>query len=173
MAHSYAPLPNPSPEHDATQRDREVEMQAAFDYSDDEDEADNASESHPLNPIPTSPNSTAPLPTHPQGAYDFENVDYDYPPPGSPPGPSAIALPNAYGNSNGLIPVFNPTENRGPNRMWLQRAAAAVLPSAVLNKLGLARRAPIGPIGGGTNNDGVFANVTAKPSAPVRVQDGA
>ena len=173
MAHRYAPLPNPSPGHDATQRDREVEMQAAFDYSDDEDEADNTSESRPLNPIPTSPNSTAPLPSHPPGAYDFENVDYDYPPPGSPPGPSAIALPNTYGNSNGLIPVFIPTENRGPNRMWFQRAAAAVLPSTVINRLGLARRVPTGPIGGGTSNDGVFANVTAKPSAPVRVEDGA
>ena len=88
-------------------------------------------------------------------------------------GPSAIALPNTYGNSNGLIPVFIPTENRGPNRMWFQRAAAAVLPSTVINRLGLARRVPTGPIGGGTSNDGVFANVTAKPSAPVRVEDGA
>lgn len=172
MAHRYAPLPNPGPEHNATQRDREVELQAAFDYSDDEDEAHNATESQPLNPTVTSPNSIPPFSTHAPGTYNFESADYDYPPPGSPPGPSAVALPNEYGNSNGLIPVFRSMDNHGPNRMWFQRAAAAVLSPTILNTFGLGRRIPSGPVGGGTNNDGVFANVTAKPSVPVRVQDG-
>jgi len=172
MAHRYTPLPNPGEDHQATQHQREVEMQAAFDYSDDEDEHHNASESRPLNPTPTSP-VPVPQPTaHVPGTYNFEAVDYDYPPPGSPPPPSAVALPNEYGNSNGLIPAFNSSQSLGPHRMWFQRAAAALLPSSVLTRFGLAPRLPSGPIGGGTNNDGVFANVTAKPTPPIRVQDG-
>ncbi|KAF8974442.1 hypothetical protein BDZ97DRAFT_1751242 [Flammula alnicola] len=172
MAHRYAPLPNPRADHRTTQHDREVEMQAAFDYSDDEDDEHNATESQPLNPVPTSPSSVQQPPAHVPGTYNFETVDYDYPPPGSPPRPSAVALPNEYGNSNGLIPSFNPPQNHGPHRMWLQRAASAVLPLSVLSRIGLAPQRPSGPIGGGTNNDGVFANVTAKPTPPVRVQNG-
>ncbi|KAJ3517985.1 hypothetical protein NLJ89_g152 [Agrocybe chaxingu] len=173
MAHRYAPVPNPGPDRRATQHDREVEMQAAFDYSDDEDDEHNASESQPLNPTPTS--AAAPVqapPARTPGLYNFETVDYDYPPPGSPPLPSATALPNDIGNSNGLVPSFSPSQNLGPRRMWFQRAAAAVLPASVLTKVGLAPRRLSGPVGGGTNNDGVFANVTAKPTPPVRVQDG-
>jgi hypothetical protein len=33
-------------------------------------------------------------------------------------------------------------------------------------------RVPPGVVGGGTGNDGVFANVTAKPSRPVTIQEG-
>ncbi|KDR83610.1 hypothetical protein GALMADRAFT_54847 [Galerina marginata CBS 339.88] len=171
MAHRYAPLPNPRPDHQATQLDREIEMQAAFDYSDDEDDERNASEAHPLNPTPSSPSNVQPPPAHVPGTYNFESVDYDYPPPGSPPRPTAVALPNDYGNSNGQIPAFNVPQNRGPHRMWFQRAAA-VLPSSILNRIGLAPQRRSGPVGGGTNNDGVFANVAAKPSPPVRLQDG-
>ncbi|KAF9476488.1 hypothetical protein BDN70DRAFT_897297 [Pholiota conissans] len=174
MAHRYTSLPNPASglQTTSTQHDREVEMQAAFDYSDDEDEEHNATETHPLNPISTSHSSTQTPPSVPAlGTYNFEAVDYDYPPPGSPPAPSATALPNEFGNSNGQIPDFRPVE-RGPHRMWFQRAVTAVLPSSVLSKIGLTPQRPTGPIGGGTNNDGVFANVTAKPTAPVRVQQG-
>lgn len=147
-------------------------MQAAFDYSDDEDDDHNVSESRPLNPTPTSPPQIPQPILHVPGTYNFEAVDYDYPPPGSPPQPSAVALPNEHGNSNGLVPAFNLPQSRGPHRMWFQRAAAAVLPSSVLTKIGLAPQRPSGPIGGGTNNDGVFANVTAKPTPPITVQDG-
>ncbi|KAF8165220.1 hypothetical protein B0H34DRAFT_648650 [Crassisporium funariophilum] len=171
MAHRYVPLPNPRLDRQTTQHDREVEMQAAFDYSDDEDDEHNSSEAQPLNPTPTSPVVLQPSAIVP-GSYNFEAVDYDYPPPGSPPPPSAIALPNEHGNSNGLVPTFNPPANRGPHRMWFQRAATAVLPSSVLSSIGLGSRRPPGPIGGGTNNDGVFANVSAKPTAPVTIQDG-
>jgi len=147
-------------------------MQAAFDYSDDEDEDDNISESRPLNPTSTSP-AQPPQPIgHVPGTYNFEAVDYDYPPPGSPPPPSAVALPNEYGNSNGFIPEFNLSQGRGPHRIWFQRAAVAVLPLSLLTKVGLAPQRPSGPIGGGTNNDGVFANVSAKPTPPVTVRDG-
>jgi len=106
------------------------------------------------------------------GTYNFENVDYDYPPPGSPPRPSQVALPNDYGNSNGLIPTFDLDQAQAPRQMWFKRIANAVLPSHFTQRLGFAPQRTVGPIGGGTNNDGVFANVSAKPAAPVRVQDG-
>jgi hypothetical protein len=167
MVHRYTQLPH----RQVTQHDREVEMQAAFDYSDDEDDQHTASEAHPLNPVPTTPISVQP-PTHVPGTYNFETIDYDYPPPGSPPPPSSSALPNNHGNSNGLVPEFDPLSSRPPRRMWFQRAAAKLLPFSVLSSVGLAPRRPSGPIGGGISNDGVFANVTAKPTAPNRGEDG-
>jgi len=170
MVHRYAQLPNSQPHHQVTQHDREVEMQAAFDYSEDEDDEHTTSEAHPLNPVTIAPISLQ-TPIHVPGTYNFDTVDYDYPPPGSPPLPSALALPNNHGNSNGLVPEFDPISSRRPRRMWFQRAAATLLPASVLSSMGLAR--PSGPIGGGINNDGVFSNVTAKPTAPSRVQDGA
>ncbi|KAF9055509.1 hypothetical protein BDZ89DRAFT_975973 [Hymenopellis radicata] len=169
MSARYAPLPA------RPDRDAQHEMDAAFDDSDDEDDINDASESQPLNPTPSSPqrgHRSMPS-THIPGTYDFENVDYDYPPPGSPPPPSATALPNSIGNSNGLIPSFNiGTSRAGPRRGWLQRSAGAILPTPVMRRLGLAPQRPEGVIGGGTNNDGVFANVTAKPTRPMHIQDG-
>ncbi|KAF8076531.1 hypothetical protein FPV67DRAFT_1407275 [Lyophyllum atratum] len=155
--------------------DAQNDMEAAFDYSEDEDDDNNASESQPLNPDPTSPSHIQAPPAHHfhvPGTYDFENVDYDYPPPGSPPRPSAIALPNDHGNSNGFVPSVRPESVPGPSRNWLSRSAASVLPTHVAQRLGLAHQRPIGAIGGGTNNDGVFANVTAKPTPPVTIQQG-
>ncbi|KAJ7638965.1 hypothetical protein FB45DRAFT_417383 [Roridomyces roridus] len=165
MSGRYAPLPNPRTERD--------EMDAAFDDSDDEVD-DDSSESTPLNPASTSPPSHRPTPSqsrtsHIPGTYDFENVDYDYPPPGSPPGPSATALPNEYGNSNGQIPSFSVDAAHGPQLGWFDRTARAILPSHYVHRLGFGPN-PQAVIG--NNNDGVFANVTAKPSAAVVVQDG-
>jgi hypothetical protein len=144
-------------------------MDAAFDDSDDEGDD---SESRPLNPAPTSPRAThSSRPSaHIPGTYDFENVDYDYPPPGSPPGPSAVALPNEFGNSNGLVPdTFDVNSAApGPRRGWFSRTAAAVLPSHYIQRFGMGSRNQVI----GNNNDGVFANVTAKPTPPIRVQDG-
>ncbi|KAJ7179013.1 hypothetical protein C8R46DRAFT_1072173 [Mycena filopes] len=161
MSGRYAPLPTGEARH---------EMDAAFDDSDDEGDD---SESRPLNPAPTSPtsppaHSARPSTTHVPGTYDFENVDYDYPPPGSPPGPSATALPNEFGNSNGLVPSFTVDTAAAPRRGWLNRTAAAVLPSHYVQRLGFASTNQVV----GNNNDGVFANVTAKPTPPVRIQDG-
>lgn len=162
----YAPLPNPRSE-----RDSQHEMEAAFDDSDDEfDSVHDTSESQPLNPIPSSPpahhrqHSQVRVP----GTYDFENLDYDYPPPGSPPAPSSVALPNSFGNSNGLIPSFSVPP--GPKRNWLQRGLHAVLPAQYAQRLSGQQR-PQGAIGGGLNNDGVFANITAKPTL-IRIQEG-
>lgn len=167
MSARYAPLPNSRADDD----DAEHEMNAAFADSDDEDDDfHDASESQPL-----TQRTHRPAPSvHTPGGYDFENVDYDYPPPGSPPPPSSTALPNTIGNSNGLVPSFDATPSASaPRRGWVQRTASAVLPRQVSQRLGLAQPRPEGAIGGGTNNDGVFANVTAKPTRPVRIQDGA
>lgn len=184
MSHRYAPLPNPRTDS-RTQRDQEEEMAAAFDYSEDEDDDQNTSETQPLNSQSSSnnpPDLTTSSPSQPAqlqsaittsrspGTYDFENVDYDYPPPGSPPPPSTRALPNSYGNSNGLVPSFDSVQP--PRRNWFQRTAASVLPSGVAERLGLGPQRPSGPIGSGTSNDGVFANVTAKPTVPTRIRDG-
>lgn len=170
MSNRYAPLPNPR-----SDRDAEHEMEAAFDNSDDEDDIHNTSETQPLTSS-TSPSGQAQMPQTPSripGAYDFENVDYDYPPPGSPPPPSSFALPNNHGNSNGQIPSFDVDPSvYGPRKNWFQRTLTAVLPSRYAERLGYTRQRPVGAIGGGTGNDGVFSNVTAKPSRPVTVQEG-
>ncbi|KAI9000962.1 hypothetical protein BD414DRAFT_473178 [Trametes punicea] len=196
MSARYAPIPNPHTDPHVIN-----EMEAAFDDSDDDDDhpqpmnTRNGYQSLP-NAEPESPadrhdhydahhNSSSSAPESVErpvpGGYDFENVDFDWirPPPGSPPGPSARALPNEYGNSNGLIPSFSqlrtdaspPSSRRQPG--WFRRTAQAILPSHYVQRLGLAEpERPHGPIGGGTANDGVFANVTAKPSRGVRIQDG-
>ncbi|KAF9057689.1 hypothetical protein BJ165DRAFT_1422478 [Panaeolus papilionaceus] len=166
MAHRYAPLPG---QDRPAQRDREAEMQAAFDFSDDEDDDNNNSETRPLNPAPSSAPTVSAAP-HVPGTYNFESVDYDYPPPGSPPPPTSAALPNTIGNSNGYIPDFESVHPETPRRSWLHTTLVSVMPPSLLARFDSGRTR--GPIGGGTNNDGVFANVTAKPSAPVRIQDG-
>ncbi|RPD67106.1 hypothetical protein L226DRAFT_529496 [Lentinus tigrinus ALCF2SS1-7] len=175
MSARYAPLPNPHTDPDAID-----EMEAAFDDSDDEDDhhtpvtSRNGYQSLPnAEPSPPSHERAAPVP----GAYDFENVDFDYirPPPGSPPGPSAAALPNEFGNSNGLVPSFSNISTDAsppPREGWFRRTAASVLPSHYVQRLGLGPSRPHGPVGDGTANDGVFANVTAKPSRQIRIQEG-
>ncbi|KAI3612312.1 metal homeostatis protein bsd2 [Moniliophthora roreri] len=171
MSNRYAPLPNPR-----SDRDPEHEMEAAFDNSDDEDEdLHNTSETRPLtwSNAPSGPAQTPQTPSRVPGTYDFENVDYDYPPPGSPPPPSSIALPNNHGNSNGLVPSFDIDPSvYAPRKNWFQRTLTAVLPSRYAERLGYTRQRPVGAIGGGGSNDGVFSNVTAKPSRPVTVQEG-
>ncbi|KAA1466358.1 hypothetical protein DENSPDRAFT_767134 [Dentipellis sp. KUC8613] len=161
MSARYAPLPNPHTDPLST-----TEMDAAFD-DDDEDEDVAIAESRPLTSAPRSP----PAP----GTYDFENVDYaNFPPPGSPPRPSSSALPNDFGNSNGLLPSVDeiPHDAHGPRRSWFRRTAAAVLPHSYVERWGLDYERPAGIVGGGTGNDGVFANVTAKPSRPLQIRQG-
>ncbi|KAG7096802.1 hypothetical protein E1B28_004211 [Marasmius oreades] len=168
MSNRYAPLPNPRSDLDA-----EHELEAAFDNSDDEDDLD-VSETHPLtSSTPSAPTHKTPTTARTTGTYDFENVDYDYPPPGSPPPPSTRALPNNHGNTNGLVPTLDIDPSvHAPRRNWFQRTFTAVLPSRYAERLGYTQHRLTGAIGGGSNNDGVFANVTAKPSRPVTIQDG-
>ncbi|KAF5333384.1 hypothetical protein D9611_002389 [Ephemerocybe angulata] len=173
MSNRYARLPNPTDRHPHHDLDDEVE--AAFDYREEDDDHDEPSESQPLNrnvshpppPPPRFPEPSANVP----GTYNFEIADYDYPPPGSPPPLTAAAFPNDWGNSNGTVPDFDNNPVPQPRRPWWKRAAS-VLPASVASRLGVSSGSPSGLVGGGTNNDGVFANVTAKPTAPARVQNG-
>lgn len=193
MSARYAPLPN-----NLTDPTADHELEAAFDDSDSDDDDDVAHAPsrrparngyHPLahdDPIPAEDHPSAhahihthtytPAPARVPGTYDFESTDFDYirPPPGSPPSPSDRARPNEHGNSNGLVPA-PPTDadpRPSPRAGWVRRTAAAVLPTHYVQRLGLEQRAPLGYVGGGTHNDGVFANVVAKPARPVRIQEG-
>ncbi|KAF8663488.1 hypothetical protein AX16_001056 [Volvariella volvacea WC 439] len=175
MSHRYAPVPNPR----SDPNDRDGELEAAFDYSEDEDDDHNISESQPLksssasNSGPSSHHRLSPSRSQSQSAtvYDFENVDYDFPPPGSPPRPSSMALPNNYGNSNGYVPSFDDVSSQQPRPTWFRRVLNR-LPPSIADRLGGKESKPRHPIGGGTNNDGVFSNVTAKPGRTVRIEDG-
>jgi hypothetical protein len=125
----------------------------------------------------TSPNTPAavdPLTDNNIAVYDFER-DYDHPPPGSPPPISTFAQPNDFGNTNGLLPSSAPSPPSPAGRQpWLR---------TVLHWFSPARRhydrvpasLSASPVrGGGLENDGVFKNVQAKPSAlrAVHTEDG-
>ena len=180
MSARYAPLPTQRPpEHS------DDELDAAFNGSDDELDYDDdnapVSESQPLNPSrsgrtsPPPPTQTHPTPIAIPGAYDFERVDYDVPPPGSP----TRAMANDYGNSNGLVPSFDTDAEiadgrRGGTRSWLSRTAANILPSHYVRRFGLGGpSSSAARLGGGSMNDGVFFNLTAKPERRRPQQTGA
>jgi len=167
MSAHYIPLSNPRSAPDA-----ERELEDAFDLDDDDD--GHANESTRLTNTVVAPqpqevasrSETTAIP----GAYDFER-EYDFPPPGSPPRPSSRALPNDFGNSNGLLPT-SPVTIPKPRKSFFRRAVGAILPTHY-------QRVPTDnhstrPTGGGIENDGVFANVTAKPQAArvIRTEDG-
>ena len=94
MSARYTPLPSRS----ETTTNRELDE--AF----ESDNEDDAQETTPLT-VNSPPQSTVPVDDPPatSAGYDFER-EYDVPPPGSPPRPSSVALPNNFGNSNALIP---------------------------------------------------------------------
>ncbi|KAF9051178.1 hypothetical protein BDZ89DRAFT_1154081 [Hymenopellis radicata] len=131
----------------STQHERELD--AAFDSPD---------------PVPAPTSRAAPSLTvnvdNGNDGYDFEReYEYDVPPPGSP---SALAHPNDWGNSNGLLPA-PVTHSLEPPVSWWRRfipfSRRGQAYSALPTTAGGSR-----VIGGGTDNDGVFANVAAKPS---------
>ena len=179
MPARYAPLPTRRPSEHS-----DDELDAAFNGSDDELDSDDdnapVSESQPLNPS-RSRRTHSPLPTRNPpppiaipGAYDFERVDYDIPPPGSP----TRAMANDYGNSNGLVPSFDTDVDvgvsRGGARGWFSRTAANILPSHYVQRLGLVGASnSAAHVGGGSINDGVFFNITAKPERRRQQQTGA
>ncbi|KAG9015489.1 hypothetical protein FRB94_000094 [Tulasnella sp. JGI-2019a] len=166
MSSRYAPVPTTS---------QQDEMNAAFDDSDDEGEhlhsnndrapllsqqRSSSAAYHPLENELDSPDSpidtrrsfaaSAPAPPVP-GSYNFE---FDYPPPpGSPP-------ITAYGNSNGTIPI-GPVLPVDPRPNFLKRALGAILPTHYTRD----------PRGGGIGNDGVFANMSARPGGAVPARD--
>lgn len=156
---AYAPLPSAHETAEAAER----QMEDAFDLSDDED--DDHGRPEETRPMIPAASATARGPASPSddhspsnNLYNFE-YDYTMPPPGSPPRPSALAIPgNIFGNTNGYLPVAEEVIRPAPARDgWVRRNLGRLF-----SQESDTRR----PIGGGTNNDGVFANVVAKPTAP-------
>ncbi|KAG6907123.1 hypothetical protein DXG01_010427, partial [Tephrocybe rancida] len=152
----YAALPS--------QHDPDGELDAAFEHDSDDEHEDERTAlvaSH-------EPTATQSIP----GAYDFEReYAYDYPPPGSPPPLTAHALPNDIGNSNGRLPT-DPIVRPTPRRNFFRRAVGALLPSHYVRVPSSDTRTVIGA---GLDNDGVFANVVAKPTlthTPTVADDG-
>lgn len=106
--------------------------------------------------------------THPTLSGALERAEYDIPPPGSPPhSPTRSAI----GNTNGILGA-EPDRPSGPRR------------SIFNNIFGVLRRnhyeqvsmesTPGPAVGGGTANDGVFANMAARPqkNVAIRTSDG-
>ena len=168
MSTRYLPLPQHA----------EREIEDAFDLNDEHNDVDNDNETTPLtvvvhlhHPAQQAQSSSSfahqSIPNQPQ-SYDFDR-EYDFPPPGSPPLPSAQARPNDYGNSNGLLPS-SPIDRPQRRHPWYRRFLGAVLPSQYQPVA--TEPLHLSPTGGG--NDGVFANVTAKPqpARTVRSDDG-
>lgn len=165
MPANYSPVQNPRSEPD-------TELEDAFE-SDNEDDGSLAHESTPLTHHTNTHNSTAldtDVTSSIPGAYDFER-EYDYPPPGSPPRPSSRALPNDYGNSNGELPT-SPIRAAPPGPSFFRRAVGAILPSHYVRVPTESHASRT--VGGGIENDGVFANVMAKPqrSRVIQSEDG-
>ena len=161
-ARHYTRLSNPRASLHA---DRE--MDAAFDDDDKDDHGETApltlhQQRTPISiglpPLRSISEDDASAPN----TYDFER-DYDHPPPGSPPAHSTFAFPNDYGNSNGLLPTSPVIPS--PPRSIFSRTFGAFFPQSYQRVPGDSR-----PRGGGTDNDGVFANVTAKPTPPISIR---
>ncbi|OJA09453.1 hypothetical protein AZE42_02625 [Rhizopogon vesiculosus] len=151
-------------------RDADRELNEAFESDDDDDDSHHLSaqdnHAYTLSCLTDHPKSTPGSTTVP-GAYDFErNYDYDRPPPGSPPHPPTTSLPNDIGNSNGELPT-SPLGTTIPRPSFLRRAVGAILPTHYA-------RIPTSEThevrGGGSQNDGVFSNVVAKPAPSVQIQ---
>ncbi|KAI6004338.1 hypothetical protein EDC04DRAFT_3124133 [Pisolithus marmoratus] len=169
MPGRYAPLPTQQPSGDA---DRELDE--AFGSDDDDLEPDQRCSSTLLTQNATNRCSESSSKTSSDGAgvaaYDFER-DFDYvrPPPGSPPRLSAAAVPNDFGNTNGVLPT-SPVEPPALQPSFFRRAVGAILPTHYTRLPTSAGGSHPAVRGGGVENDGVFSNVTAKPSAPTRVR---
>ena len=164
MPAGYAPLPTQQPGREANR-----ELDEAFASDEEEEQHDSATTPRP----PTKSRLSAETPkassTVP-AVYDFErDFDYARPPPGSPPRPSAVALPNDFGNSNGLVPS-SPIAIPVQRPSFFRRAVGALLPSHYTRLPTTGGISHSRTLGGGTQNDGVFTNVTAKPSRPVQVR---
>ncbi|KAF8623691.1 hypothetical protein AX17_007389 [Amanita inopinata Kibby_2008] len=157
--------------HSAHSAHRDAELDDAFASDNDDDNDDDTPPTTRL--ITRATPADQATPTHQQhvpGAYDFER-DYDYPPPGSPPRPSSRALPNDYGNTNGLLPAA-PIHQSLPQPSFFRRAVGALLPTHYSRVSTSDPSHPTRVVGGGTDNDGVFANVMAKPQVARVIRTG-
>jgi hypothetical protein len=87
-------------------------------------------------------------------------------------------MANDYGNTNGQVPSFDTDvtfagSGHGFVRSWLSRRVANVLPSHYARRFVFGGPPPTARIGGGSMNDGVFFNLTAKPEVRGQRQTGA
>ena len=142
------------------------ELDEAFE-SDEEDQHDPVATTTPTQSRPPTetPKTSSTVPP----VYDFErDFDYARPPPGSPPRPSAVALPNDFGNSNGLVPS-SPIAIPIHRPSFFRRAVSTILPTHYTRLPTTEGSSHSRTIGGGTQNDGVFTNVTAKPSGRAQI----
>lgn len=161
--------------------DRAVEeMEMAFESDDEDQHLDTTPLTRIHSAVARNGSSSPTNILGPAPAYDFER-DYDYPPPGSPPGSSTTLSGTAVGNSNGIIPTFAPIQSASSSSpsqsrpSLLRRAVGALLPQHYARiPTSETPDASARIVGGGIENDGVFSNVLAKPSAPatVETQDG-
>ncbi|EGO24522.1 hypothetical protein SERLADRAFT_389912, partial [Serpula lacrymans var. lacrymans S7.9] len=103
MPARYAPVPT---RRSSNGPEAEQELDDAFESDNEDDsqlESTPLTQSYSIRSEDTLHNSS---PNAMPGVYDFErDYDYDRPPPGSPPGISAVAMPNDIGNSNGQLPT--------------------------------------------------------------------
>ena len=165
----YAPLPTQPTQEDA---DRDLEDAFGDDEEDTLESTRLINQNHQPGANPPF-HGNRPQPIQIPGAYDFER-DYDYtmPPPGSPPRPSATALPNDHGNSNGLVPtspVISPLRSGQSTSGFggfFRKAVGSILPTHYQALPTQSQSSRV--VGGGMQNDGVFANVTAKPAIPAQ-----
>lgn len=160
--------------------DRAVEeMEMAFESDDEDQHLDTTPLTRNHSAVARNGSSSPTNILGPAPAYDFER-DYDYPPSGSPPGSSTTLSGTAVGNSNGIIPTFVPIQTSSSTSSQsrpslLRRAVGALLPQHYARvPTSETSDASARIVGGGIENDGVFSNVLAKPSAPatVETQDG-
>ncbi|KAG8820230.1 hypothetical protein FRC19_009035 [Serendipita sp. 401] len=136
----------------------EDQLEQAFAGSDNEDDGNNARDIRPLlTPSVYGPRTGSRTPrtvnrVTEDGHYNFE---YEYgPPPGSPP--RDLAVPNHWGNTNGVLisqPINYDFNSQGN---WFSRTWRSLLDRN-------HRETPGKRVGGGTDNDGVFANLSSRP----------
>ncbi|KAG8823673.1 hypothetical protein FRC17_009257 [Serendipita sp. 399] len=154
----YAALP--------VQDHEEDQLEQAFAGSDNEDDGNNARDIRPLlTPSVYGPQTASRTPrtvnrVTDDGQYNFE---YEYgPPPGSPP--RDLAVPNHWGNTNGVLVTYPVTYDFNSQDNWFSRTWRSLL--------GGHHRETATKVGGGTENDGVFANISQRPIRGETSQSG-
>lgn len=167
--HEYATLPL----HRASLSvNAELEMDRAFESDDEEDQHGEAT---PLNQINSSNeaastriSTTSPAPP---GVYDFER-DYEYTVPAAS-SPSALPAAGPAVSATSTQNFATRIGNSFTTPSFIRRALGSILPTyyARVPTTEDAQTSRSHVRGGGMENDGVFANVMAKPSAPRTAQD--
>lgn len=167
--HEYSNLPT----HRASLSIHAIEeMDRAFESDDEDQHGEETPLNHTAsNDISTNVSITTTPPT-PPGAYDFER-DYEYsiPATGGPPSSSTVGTAGSVSTQSRSLSSRFVGSFRAP--FFIRRAIGSILPTHYARIPTVESSASSRPHvrGSGMENDGVFANVMAKPSAPRTVQD--